>query len=381
MHTARLGGHLSLTPASDVITSTIFQDTETLDSDTAQGYIAEAQYLFRAPFWNIVLGGGYYASDNTIAFAGEDFPECSETTFVGTTFVDSVAAACNVNHGNSYAYFHMQYPSNLTWTLGLGYDRLDDERLGLHLEEINPKAGLSWHLTPNTVLRLAAFRALKRTLFSDQTIEPTQVGGFNQLYDDRDGTLFWRYGIALDQEFSSNLLAGLELSMRKLELPASVDAEWEEDLYRGYIYWTPTQAWALNLSFEWEVFKNLGTELNPSQDQPGKLVPATALSTETLYLPIALSYYHPSGLFGRLKATYANQTVTAVDNGDEFMIADTALGFRLPKRLGIITVEVRNIFDEQFNFEDAFGRSSTQDTVSLPFLPERTVFAKITLAF
>jgi TonB-dependent receptor-like protein len=166
--TVRLGGHVSLTPASDVITSAIFQDTEERDSFIVQGYIAEAQYLFRAPFWNIVLGGGYYASDNTFPF--QEFPECSKTTFAGTTFVDSVAAACNVNHGNSYAYFYMQYPSNLTWTLGLSYDRLDHELLGLHLEEINPKAGLSWDLTPNTVLRLAAFRALKRTLFSDQTL-------------------------------------------------------------------------------------------------------------------------------------------------------------------------------------------------------------------
>jgi outer membrane receptor protein involved in Fe transport len=380
MDTVRLGAHLSLSPASDLISSVIFQNTETQNEATTQGYIAEAQYLFRAPFWNIVLGGGYYASDETTRFQTiNEFPECSETTFI-----DSEATACNVSHGNSYAYFHTQYPSNITWTLGLSYDRLNDETFGLHLEKINPKAGLSWHLTPNTALRLAAFRALKRSLFSDQTLEPTHVGGFNQFYDDRNGTLFWRYGIALDHKFSSNLFAGLELSKRELEVliagaGVTNKDEWEENLYRGYIYWAPAQKWSLNLSFEYEVFRNLGTEL--IELIPGKLTVASALSTETLYLPIALSYYHPSGLFGRVKATYANQTLTEVNNGDDFMIADAALGFRLPKRLGIITLEARNLFDEQFNFEDTFARSSTQDTVSLPFLPERSIFAKLSLAF
>jgi hypothetical protein len=42
--------------------------------------------------------------------------------------------------------------------------------------------------SPGTTLRAAAFRVLKRTLITDQTLEPTQVAGFNQFFDDANLT-------------------------------------------------------------------------------------------------------------------------------------------------------------------------------------------------
>ena len=39
--------------------------------------------------------------------------------------------------------------------------------------------------TPDLLLRLAWFRATKRRLLGEQTLEPTQIAGFNQFYDDQ----------------------------------------------------------------------------------------------------------------------------------------------------------------------------------------------------
>ena len=69
---------------------------------------------------------------------------------------------------------------------------------------------------PGTTVRAAAFRVLKRTLVTDQTLEPTQVAGFNQFYDDVNGATSWRYGLGLDQKFGRDVFAGAEISKRGL---------------------------------------------------------------------------------------------------------------------------------------------------------------------
>jgi hypothetical protein len=91
------------------------------------------------------------------------------------------------------------------------------------------------------------FRTLKRRLIASQTIEPTQVAGFNQFFDDPEGTDAWRYGVGIDQRFGPQLYAGSEFSKRQLLVPSEVRLqgvtirldEEEEQLLRFYAYWTP----------------------------------------------------------------------------------------------------------------------------------------------
>ena len=68
-------------------------------------------------------------------------------------------------------------------------------------------------------MRAAAFRVLKRTLITQQTLEPTQVAGFNQFFDDFNLTEAWRYGGAIDQKFTKDLFGGVEFSKRDLKVP------------------------------------------------------------------------------------------------------------------------------------------------------------------
>lgn len=74
---------------------------------------------------------------------------------------------------------------------------------------MNPKVGFTWEFIPGTTLRAAAFRILKRTLINNQTLEPTQVAGFNQLFDDANLTESWRYGGAIDQKSTENIFGGV----------------------------------------------------------------------------------------------------------------------------------------------------------------------------
>ncbi|SJM94619.1 hypothetical protein CRENPOLYSF2_4140001 [Crenothrix polyspora] len=67
-----------------------------------------------------------------------------------------------------------------------------------------------------------------------------------------------------------------------------------------------------------------------------------------------------------------------------FVLADAAIGYRLPNRLGIISLEMRNILDHKFMYNDKwrleqgdiFKMSQQQE-----YLPTRTIFARVLFNF
>lgn len=115
-----------------------------------------------------------------------------------------------INHTNVYVYSQVDIPKNVSVTLGASGDFLNGRTV--EADQFNPKAGVTWQPTRTTTLRAAGFRTLRRSLISNQTIEPTQVAGFNQLFDGLVGEGAWRYGFGLDQKLSSKLYGGAEFS-------------------------------------------------------------------------------------------------------------------------------------------------------------------------
>jgi tetratricopeptide (TPR) repeat protein len=350
-HTVRTGAHYTLTPNSDFIVSAIYQDEEeqretSTFGDTSTGYIAEAQYLFRMSIFNIVMGGGYFDADKQLG---------NNPSF------DS-------QHRSGYIYSYIHYPTQITWTIGASFDSLDDGLLG-NFDHFNPKIGILWNLTPYTTLRLAAFRVLKRPLLSDVTIEPTQVAGFNQFFDDANGTESRRYGMALDQKFTANLYGGIEVSRRDLFVPivGIIIDEWEEDLYRMYVNWSLHKRIAVNIDYQLEEF------------EAGILHEAGLLhNTRTHYGSTVLNYFDNSGFFARLGINFVNQKVQNIGE-DQFVLGNAAIGYRLPGRYGIIKFGVNNLFDKEFKYQGLSFRTLREDAPL--FLPERTIFGQITLAF
>jgi outer membrane receptor for monomeric catechols len=83
-----------------------------------------------------------------------------------------------------------------------------------------------------------------------------------------------------------------------------------------------------------------------------------------------------------LQATYVDQegkfgnppVANLVPGEDQFWVLDMSIGYRLPKRLGLITIEAKNLLDENFKFQDT-------DPANPSIIPERKIFARITLAF
>ena len=371
--TYRIGSHFKAGIHADILASLIYQDMHQVQSVPgyavdfdSEGYIGELQYLYRRGIFDLILGGGHYRLDTTILWDiyGKD---------------DS-----NVKHSNGYFYTHLRYPEQLTWTIGASYDDLQDPIIG-DKTQFNPKFGALWRVGPKTTLRGAMFKVMKRSLVADQTIEPTQVAGFNQLYDDFNGTESTLYGAAIDQRISPDLSGGLEYDRRLLRKFMAVAPEqileegWDEKRWRAYLYWTPADHVALSADYTYDRFEREfdTVDQNPSEQAPFEM--------KTHQVPLKLSYFHPSGFFSSLKTTYVHQEVRLVEEPedtkkDDFALVDLAAGYRLPRRFGILSAEIRNLFDRSFKYVDTARRTSQISEVA-PFVPERTFFVRLSLSF
>ncbi len=371
----RLGFRHTFSLRSNLIASAIYNKADFLTSvsqvskieKVEDGYLTEVQHLFTPERFHIVSGVGYFdAQQKRAMIQGPPIIQ----------FIRRIEGEEeSIRHTNIYIYSQINYPEKITWTVGGSADFFKGNR---ERDQFNPKLGLTWDLLPNTTLRAAAFKVLKKMLISDQTLEPTQVAGFNQFFDDTAGTESWRYGVGLDQRFSQMVYGGVEFSKREIEELSGAAStlefrttDTEEEMTRAYFYWTPHNWLALSSEYQFEQFER-DPHVTGEEDM---------LKVETHRFPLSIGLFHPLGLITRLKATYIDQKgefgnlhAGFVPGETHFWIVDASIGYRLPKRKGLIRIEGKNLFDKSFNYQD-------RDYTHPGIYPERLILAKFTLAF
>ncbi|GJL56439.1 MAG: hypothetical protein NPIRA02_35710 [Nitrospirales bacterium] len=335
----------------------------------SDGQQFEGQYLFRHDIINTIVGGGISKIDDN-----------AETKAFGFSITNKFKS----RHDNGYVYTNINLPTPITWTFGLTLDSLDiPER---NVTKLSPKAGFQWNISQWGRLRLAYLRTFKRVIAVDQTLEPTQIAGFNQFFDDINGTESERYGIGFDVIPLPNTYTGIEYSRREIKAPlqffsAFREFERREQLLRGYIYVTPHPEWAFGAEIEFERFKR--SSQDPTVTIPVGAVPRTV---ETVTVPMSIRYFHPSGVFALFGGTVVHQEIdpppsstTFRSDNDSFFLIDAALGYRLPQRTGIISLEGKNLFDKEFFYQDANIQTTRLD-LTPRFFPDRIVILRITFA-
>jgi outer membrane receptor protein involved in Fe transport len=180
--------------------------------------------------------------------------------------------------------------------------------------------------------------------------------------------------VGLDWRAQSDLFLGAEGMHRDVDVPQFEGdrvgfADRDEDIYRGYVYWAPLTRLALSAEYGYE---DVGNEaLGPER-------------VRTKTFPLAARYFSPLGLFGELVATRVDQTVRDSEQNldrdqDDFWVVDAAIGYRLPKRRGIVSLEVNNLFDQDFFYQDDNYLSS--EPVAPRYIPDRTIVGKLSLSF
>jgi tetratricopeptide (TPR) repeat protein len=379
----RAGFHHAFSPGNDLIGNFAYQDVDRDSEDTPDpvfvplakiegnddAYSYELQYLFRSKYLNTVAGAGYFDIDSQEKVT-TDF-EIAPGVIIRDEFTDDL----DIHHTNVYLYSYIRLPLDLTLTIGGSGDFFDgDKDAEKDKNQFNPKFGITWNPFPDTTVRAAAFRTLKRTLITDQTIEPTQVAGFNQFFDDNNATDAWLYGGAIDQKFTESIFGGAEYTYRNLQTPYFAtdveQARWHENIFRAYLFFTPYEWLALTAEYQYEDFDREEDHAEGAKD------------VETHYFPLGINFFHPSGLSVLLKGTYIDQhgkferqgTLGTFENGsDDFWLVDAAVRYRFPKRYGFFTVGATNLFDEDFEHFD-------NDVDNPRIQPDRTFFARVTLA-
>jgi tetratricopeptide (TPR) repeat protein len=340
-----------------------FSNFETLARN--EGYQAEAQYQRRNAHFNVIAGGGNY----DIYVNRSNIDRNLTNDLVSSTAKQHF----NIDRTNGYIYSNLNYGSSLTATLGFSYDAYRERDFSVN--QFNPKIGLQWNMADNLRLRLAWIEAVKAPLTANQTIEPTQVSGFNQLYDDINGTQSRRVGIGLDGHYRKRIFSGFEISTRDLQVPlffqnrASLNDQ-KEKLYRAYLYGLTDNKWAVKSEIQFEQFSREETITGPR-------------TIDTLSIPINLSYFDFHGLFFSLTGTFVRQEIDRLEKVnnrvENFFLFDASLGYRLPNRRGIISLDARNIFDQSFLFRNLHFQ--TTEPINPIYLPTRTVFTRFTLNF
>jgi tetratricopeptide (TPR) repeat protein len=410
----RVGLRQELAPGATFLVSYMHSDQNTTGADPnpdigldvnldrhEKANSVEGQFLYRSPSVKVVGGAGYFDIGTTENLS-------LDISFLG--FTNITANDKTDKHTNLYAYAYVPLPTGLTFTLGLSGDFLDETGtstmntifpdvppgepspspaavLGTK-NQANPKVGATWSFKSGTTLRAAWFKTLTRTLVTDQTLEPTQVAGFNQFYDEPSATQAKVWGVALDQKLGGRVFGGGEYSRRELTIPftsiqidpetgdASVSVEdtpGDERLGRAYLFAAPHPWVTFGAEYEYE-------KLERSPDLGG---PYSTVKTQRV--PLSARFFHPCGIGAFLTVSYFKQdgqfgTINEmgenvfVPGESKFWIVDAGLRYRLPKRYGFIVVGANNLTDERSTYQ-------ATDPNNLEIRPGRLIYGRVVLAF
>jgi hypothetical protein len=163
---------------------------------------------------------------------------------------------------------------------------------------------------------------------------------------------------------SRTIYLGADFTKRDMSVPKiitqparhTIEVDEDERIARTYAYWTPFKSLAVGAEYS---FEKLGRD--PLAQNAEALV-----KSRTHRVPLSLRFFDPSGFFAIGKATYVNQSgrfefsSEEIRSGrDRFWVFDGAVGYRLPKRWGTLSVDVRNLFDSKFRFQDIDPQNST----------------------
>jgi tetratricopeptide (TPR) repeat protein len=385
--TARFGLHYQVSPASHLLLSMVSSNRTNTFSDAQPGEFdfnrevdldslqLEAQFIGQLGRAAIILGAGGGKVDSTDSDSFNDYL---------TPFSFEDVRETRSEQTQIYAYTHVPLSSTLTATIGATYDKLEDNPIDESY--VNPKVGVRWAPSQRFSIRAAAFRSARRFLVQNQTIEPTSIAGFNQFFDDYSGSRTERYGVGVDAMPLDWLFAGVEASRRELDVPTLVveptGERWvfepqRENLLRGYLYARLSRVASLSIEPWYEDFSR---DVQLDFD-------FLANEVRTTQVPVTLRLAFPQGWAIALTGRYTKQEVDRLPTfrtlytvgTEEYFVADVSIAYRF-RRSAVVNVEVKNIGDQAFLYQDdnIIRRSELTPT---GIFPQRTAWVRVAVQF
>ena len=370
-----LGGSLDITPENKMVFSfsSIDQQRKNVqffDDDSFSSIVSEdgidlhIQNYFQKEKTALLVGINIYKStgdlEEILTIGAEEF-----------STIDDVST----NGQNGYIYAFFDPISAIRTTLGVSYDRIEEDFF--KERKLNPKVGLEWDVLDYVKFRSAFFRNTKRRLVTDTTLEHTTIAGFNQFFDDLNGTTTDTFGIGFDFLLPLDIKAGFsfqERRRREIRRIFTADNAIEtrknkEEIFGSYFYVPISESWSFFLEPTLTLFDS-ESEFDPAAD------------IRTASVPLGLRYFDANGIFWELRGEYINQEFESVDgeiDDDDFLVVDTSIGWKFPGRIGSLKIEARNILNQSFQYQD--DNFLSVETYRSRLSPDPSILARLTVNF
>jgi tetratricopeptide (TPR) repeat protein len=267
---------------------------------------------------------------------------------------------------NSYLYSQFTLPARINLTLGVAHNEFDD--IFVTTDQTDRKFGLTWEAWENWTFRTAYIESLVSPSSMLQTIEPTQVAGFNQLSSFTPGSEVKKLGLGIDAKIGSSFTIRAELLRTDFRQPKptistagensltynSVNSEYS----LAYLHWLATKRLGMYIAYQKEVIEQSHTSPETNTINVGRL---------------GIHYHWPSGFYLKATGDYVDQERDLNDANlqSHFWNINALVGYRFPKRYGQFNLYVTNLFNKEYKGAGHFVSAE----------PKRNLFAEFTLNF
>jgi Tfp pilus assembly protein PilF len=377
----------------------------------------EVQHIYQNDLENVIVGARY--QNETMQTANALIPPTSALLNPG---VASLQYLPNVNtefeRFSAYGYYQLKLDDSLVFTVGATYDwehfplNLTGAPLTSQEDErgrLSPKVGLDWTFWEGTRLRADYTRSMGGLINDASTsIEPTEVGGFNQAFRSLipqsagfgtpPAAQFETWGLGVDHKFPTGTYVDVEgqlLTSRGNQLIGAYDqtslAQTSLPIadFNQTQYFQEKDAFAsVNQLIGKDVSLGARYTLTAVDLTVNDFVPETGTTVTQAHenstlneLSLFANYYLPCGFFSQIQGNYWDQhnaynnfTATgASEPGDEFWQCNIYAGYRFARRHAEAAVGVVNLFNQDYNIDPV--------TYFLEQAHNRTFVASLKLSF
>jgi hypothetical protein len=212
-------------------------------------------------------------------------------------------------------------------------------------------------------------------------LEPVQVAGFTQLLFGATADSTTGRGLAIEHELSSRLFVGWQADTRDIERLVTADVQGapvtevalSERILTAYLLWAPRERLSVSARYEQGRYRSADAGFGYS-------------SMTTARLPLEIRYFGRGGLTAGARVSRIEQhglflapslpplPPSVAPGQDSFSLVDAFIGYRLPNRRGLLSLNADNLLDRQFQFQDV-------DPLNPSMIPERLFSFRFTLAF
>ncbi|MCB0336850.1 MAG: TonB-dependent receptor, partial [Bdellovibrionales bacterium] len=353
----------------------IFFDAD--EDEDVQRVSSGGQYIYQADVVTSILGGQYLSINTDRREDALIYGDEPAAIFDDLDFSYQTVARSDLRSYDTYSYNVFRPVSWFTLDTGLNYSRVEyeDAEVAPFVEgsrsrnRVNPKIGLTIYPFPNLSLRAAYFESLRKSVLEDQVaLEPVIVGGFTQRFNDVSGSVSRTTAVGADYKIPGESYFGVEAMERHVinpfmaitpefnfdfsEFDVAFDSSKEEfdnhidqDFLKAWWYQILSEDFVITSDYYY--YQNKYTDPDVAQD-------ITSHRTS-----LSLRYFMPGGLFAYQRSTWRQQDRVGSfffdDGTEDFWVHDIGLGYRLPDRQGSIRLEIQNILDNDFSYDQFLG--------------------------